>query len=56
MRVLYERCCGLDVHNKLIVACLTIPGPDARPHRQTRTFGTMTQDIVELAEWLSAAG
>jgi transposase len=25
MHVIYERCCGIDVHKKFIVACLCIP-------------------------------
>lgn len=56
MKVLHERCCGLDVHKKMIVACLITPGRYAKPQKQLRTFGTMTQDLVELAGWLSDAG
>jgi len=56
MRVLYERCCGLDVHKKVIVACLITPDPEGRPRRQLRSFGTMTQDLLELADWLVAEG
>jgi hypothetical protein len=26
MRVLHERCCGLDIHKKFVVACLTRNG------------------------------
>ncbi len=47
MRVLYERCCGLDVHKKTVVACVITPDG-----RETRTFGTMTPDLLELADWL----
>lgn len=60
MEVLHERCCGLDVHQKTVVACLLTPGvtPGARgqPHREVRTFGTMTDDLLALADWLAAAG
>ena len=56
VEVVYERCCGLDIHKKLIVACLITPGPEGKPVRQTRSFGTMTQDIVSLAKWLQSAG
>ncbi|GAC1389626.1 MAG: hypothetical protein NVSMB38_04420 [Ktedonobacteraceae bacterium] len=24
MQVVYERCCGLDVHKKVVVACLIV--------------------------------
>jgi transposase len=50
--VLYERCCGLDVHKKQITACLITPGPDGRPKREVRTFGTMTEDLLSLHDWL----
>lgn len=56
VQVVYERCCGLDIHKKLVVACLLTPGSDGIPVRQTRSFGTMTEDILSLSEWLDAAG
>jgi transposase len=51
MRVVYERCCGLDVHKKTVVACVMTP-----EGQETRTFGTMTQDLLALAEWLEQWG
>ncbi len=56
MDIIYERCCGLDVHKKSIVACLIVSDPDGTPHKTSRTFGTMTEDIRALADWLMAAG
>lgn len=56
MDALYERCCGLDIHKKVVVACLITPGSKGRPHKEIRTFGTMTADLLELADWLGAAG
>ena len=52
--VLYERCCGLDVHKKQITACLITPGPDGRSQKEVRTFGTMTKDLLNLHDWLTA--
>ncbi|MEW6425529.1 MAG: IS110 family transposase [Bacillota bacterium] len=52
--VLYERCCGLDVHKKQITACLITPGPDGRSQKEVRTFGTMTKDLLSLHDWLTA--
>lgn len=47
MEVIYERCCGLDVHKKKVVACvMTLEG------KEVRTFGTMTEDLLDLAGWL----
>jgi hypothetical protein len=48
MEVLYERCCGLDMHKKFIIACLLTPGPTGRPQKELRTFGTMTQELLGL--------
>lgn len=56
MEIVYERCCGLDVHKKSVVACLITPGPDGTPRKQVRTFGTMTDDVLELGGWLTASG
>lgn len=51
MEVIYPRCCGLDVHAKTIIACLCIRG-----QKQIRTFSTMTNDLLQLSDWLAAAG
>jgi len=54
MDVVYERCCGLDIHKKQVVACVIAPGPDGQPTKQIRTFGTMTAELLALADWLRA--
>lgn len=51
MQVIYERCCGLDVHKNTITACTITP-----EGKETRTFGTMTGDLLELAEWIKQKG
>jgi transposase len=56
MDVLYPCCCGLDVHKKTVVACLLRAGADGQHRREVRTFATMTDDLLALAEWLTAAG
>ncbi len=56
MNVIYERCCGLDIHKKTVVACVLTPGAKGTPHKETRTFGTMTQDLLALAAWLTTHG
>jgi transposase len=56
MDVVYERCCGLDIHKQLVVACLIVPGPNGQPVKELRSCGTMTADLLELADWLSGAG
>ncbi|HEX6232702.1 MAG TPA: IS110 family transposase [Jiangellaceae bacterium] len=56
MDVLYARCCGLDVHKRSVVACLVLPGSTAKPRKEIRTFGTMTDDLLALGDWLAGAG
>jgi transposase len=56
MEVLYSRCCGLDVHKKTVVACLLRAGAGGQHERELRTFATMTDDLLALADWLTAAG
>jgi transposase len=60
MDVIYERCCGLDIHKKTVVACLLVPGAEGRPVATMRTFSTMTDEVLALvdwlADWLAAAG
>lgn len=52
MQILYQRCCGMDVHKKTVVACLMISGSTGRVHKETRTFGTTTPEILALGDWL----
>lgn len=56
MQVVYERCAGIDVHKKSVTVCLTTPGPRGEVKRETRTFGTMTRDLLQLLDWLVGAG
>jgi transposase len=56
MQVVYERCCGLDVHKKIVVACLITLTAKGQRHKEIRTFGTMTRDLLALLDWLRAAG
>ena len=53
MEVVYARCGGLDVHKRTVVACVVVPGPGPRPRKEVRTFGTMTDDLLRLADWLA---
>lgn len=47
MQTVYERCCGIDVHKKVVVACIRNGGKT-----QIRKFGTLTCDLKELGNWL----
>ena len=54
--VLYERCCGLDLHKRSVTACRVTPGADGRPEQAIRTFGTMTSEVLALGDWLADGG
>ena len=56
MQVVHERCCGLDVHKKTVVACVLITQPEGAVQREVRTFKTMTVDLLALSDWLSRLG
>jgi len=51
VEVLYERCCGLDVHKKRVTACAITP-----EGKEIRTFGTMTDDLLALVDWIKERG
>jgi len=51
METLYSHCCGLDVHKKTITACIITP-----KGKELKTFGTMTTDLLNLADWIKANG
>ena len=51
MEVVYECCCGLDVYAKTVVVCLVTKG-----RKEIRTFATMTDELLQLGDWLSSVG
>lgn len=54
MEVVYSRCAGLDVHKKTVVACAITPKSSGGCHKEIKTFGTMTSDLLQLSDWLTA--
>ena len=56
MDILFTHCAGLDIHKKTVVACLLTQDAQGKTGRETRTFSTMTVDILELLDWLTAQG
>ena len=57
MQVLFPHSAGLEVHKKTVVAAY-ISGSDEQGNLlfESRTFGTMTADLLEMSDWLQAAG
>lgn len=56
MEAIVERCCGLDVHQASVMACLLVGAANQRVRRESRKFGTMTRDLNELRDWLKEKG
>jgi transposase len=55
MEAIVERCCGLDVHQATVVACLLVGAAHEKPRKEVRTFRTMTRDLEALRDWLCEA-
>lgn len=49
-----QRCAGLDVHRRIVVATILIEQPDGSLKEETREFGTFRKYRRELAQWLKA--
>jgi transposase len=45
--IIYRRCCGLDIHKEMIMACMIIG-----KKKEVRTFNTMTDGLLLLSKWL----
>jgi transposase len=56
MEAIIEKCCGLDVHQATVVACLLTGKPSQRPKKEVRTFRTVTRELQAMSEWLRAEG
>jgi transposase len=52
MDVVFPACCGIDVHQKSLVACVRIIESAGRVRKEVRTFATTTAALSELAVWL----
>jgi transposase len=56
MRIVYQRCCGMDVHKNSVTACLLLIDQEGEFQTEKRRFGTMTRDLKEMARWLESKG
>ena len=55
MDLLYPCCAGLDVHKQTVVACARIVC-DRDVAKDIETFGTTTEDLLKLSDWLTERG
>ena len=56
MDILFACCAGFDVHKETVVATVRRRLDSGKVWQQTRTYGTMTEQLLELADWLEAEG
>jgi len=56
MEILYARCAGFDVHKKTVKVCLLLRQADGQLHKELRTYGTTTQELFTLSDWLKEQG
>ena len=56
MQVLHGCCCGIDIHKRFVVACVLTTAADGRVAKVTRTFSTMTDELLALLDWLTEVG
>jgi transposase len=56
MEAIVERCAGLDVHQASVVACVLIGRPGCKPHKEIRSFATLTSSLETLRDWLKELG
>ena len=56
MEAIVERCAGLDVHQASVVACVLIGRPGCKPHKEIRSFATLTSTLETLRDWLKELG
>ena len=56
MDILFPRCAGIDVHKRTVVACRIVLTDDGEWLRETRTYGTTSEELLRLSDWLAAGG
>jgi transposase len=54
--VMVERCAGLDVHKKTVMAAVRTPGPAGKRRQVVREFSTYNEGLLALRAWLVAEG
>src|SRR5450756_1941790 len=53
IRIVHPICCGLDVHKESVSACLIFPDDKGEEQYDVKVFGTFTDDLMRLRDWLA---
>ena len=52
MKVVYQTCCGVDVHKSFLVATIIKTTSGVQPSYQKKRFSTFNNSILEFKQWL----
>ena len=56
MEVVHRSCAGIDIGKRSLTVCVISSDPSGEPVKETRTFRTLTRDLLALADWLDELG
>jgi hypothetical protein len=56
MEVVHASCAGIDTGKRSLTVCVIRSDPSGEPAKETRTFRTLTRDLLALADWLDERG
>ena len=52
MKVVYQICCGVDVHKKFLIGTIISTTKEIQPHYEKKRFSTHNGDLNRFADWL----
>jgi len=56
MEVVHASCAGIDIGKRSLTVCVIASAASGEPAKETRTFRTLTRDLLALADWLDERG
>ena len=52
LKVVYQVCCGVDVHKRFLIGTIISTTKGVQPHYQKKRFSTFNSDLNRFADWL----
>ena len=52
LKIVYQTCCGIDVHKTFVVACIAATNSKGITSYKSHRFSTYTKGLKELSQWL----
>src|SRR6516225_8665160 len=56
MRIVYKRCCGMDVHKDSVSTCVLVIDEYGEWRSEKQRFRTMTCNLREMSRWFASLG